>query len=105
MELTNIIIAVLFVFLAVIIRYGKVYWLIAGYNTMTKKQKEQFDIEGFALLFYWCFIIMGLLIGGGQYLLKWLGWKEAPLWIILIATGIILPILLIGGQKFDHNKS
>ncbi|MDO6595777.1 DUF3784 domain-containing protein [Oceanihabitans sp. 2_MG-2023] len=29
-----------------LIKYGKCYFLIAGYNTMTNEEKEKYHIEG-----------------------------------------------------------
>ncbi len=43
--------AILFVFFGVLIKYGKMYFLIAGYNTMSKEEKEKYDIEGIATVF------------------------------------------------------
>ena len=40
--------AIIFIILGIIIKYGKMYWLIAGYNTMPKEEKEKYDIEGIA---------------------------------------------------------
>ena len=39
-------VAVILGALGVMIRYFKWYWLIAGYNTMTRERKRQVDIEG-----------------------------------------------------------
>ena len=33
--------AIIFIVLGVLIKYGKMYFLIAGYNTMSKKEKEK----------------------------------------------------------------
>lgn len=39
-----IVIAILFIVLGVLIKYGKMYSLIAGYNTMPKDEKENYYI-------------------------------------------------------------
>lgn len=44
-------IAILFIVLGILIKYGKMYFLIAGYNTMSKEEKEKYDIEGIASVF------------------------------------------------------
>lgn len=41
-----IITAILFIILGIIIKYGKMYWLFAVYNTIPKEEKEKYDIEG-----------------------------------------------------------
>lgn len=33
-------VAILFIVLGILIKYGKMYWLIAGYNTMPKEEKK-----------------------------------------------------------------
>ena len=43
--------AILFIAFGILIKYGKMYFLIAGYNTMSKEEKEKYDIEGVATVF------------------------------------------------------
>ena len=43
--------AILFIAFGILIKYGKMYFLIAGYNTMSKEEKEKYDIEGIATVF------------------------------------------------------
>ena len=44
-------ISIIFIILGILIKYGKMYFLIAGYNTMTKAEKEKVDIKGIATVF------------------------------------------------------
>ena len=68
--------------------------LIAGYNTMTKEQKQNVDIKGFSSLMRNVFIVMGLSVIIFCFLLS-LNWAFG----IIILGGIIY--LLIGGQKYN----
>lgn len=68
--------------------------LIAGYNTMTKEQKESVDIKGFSTFLRNVFIVMGLSVIIFCFLLSW-NWAFG----IIILGGIIY--LLIGGQKYN----
>lgn len=68
--------------------------LIAGYNTMTKEQKENVDIKGFSSLMRNVFIIMGLSVIIFCFLLSW-SWAFG----IIILGGVIH--LLISGQKYN----
>lgn len=43
--------AIIFIILGILIKYGKMYWLIAGYNTMPKEEKEKYNIAGIANVF------------------------------------------------------
>ncbi|XMO86540.1 DUF3784 domain-containing protein [Algibacter sp. AS12] len=60
-----IVAALIFIILGVLIKYGKMYWLIAGYNTMPKEEKEKYNIEGIANLFRNVLCGMGLIIISG----------------------------------------
>ncbi|WP_119058545.1 DUF3784 domain-containing protein [Candidatus Ornithobacterium hominis] len=46
-----IVAAIIFIVLGILIKYGKMYWLVAGYNTMPKEEKEKYNIKGIANLF------------------------------------------------------
>ncbi len=46
-----IVVALFFIFFGIIIKYGKMYNLIAGYNTNSKEEQEKVDIEGIATVF------------------------------------------------------
>lgn len=45
MNFGTITVAVLFIVLGVVIRFGKASWLIAGYNTSSKDEKEKYDVK------------------------------------------------------------
>ncbi len=92
-------IALLCLLLGIAIKHWKWYWVISGYNTMSKEKKAQVDTEG-----------LGRFIGNGLYVLSvillvgaWLsanGFHTAFL-ILMIATGIMFPAFMIKAQKFD----
>lgn len=46
-----IVTAIIFIVLGILIKYGKMYFLIAGYNTMPREDKEKYNIAGIATLF------------------------------------------------------
>ena len=55
--------AALFAFLAAGIKFFKWHWLIAGYNTMSKKEQENVDAEGLGnFMGNWLFVLAGLLL-------------------------------------------
>ncbi|MBM7614304.1 DUF3784 domain-containing protein [Alkaliphilus hydrothermalis] len=92
-------IAVLFFVLAILIKHFKCYWLIAGYNTASKKEKEKVDIEG-----------LGIFMGNMMYLLscvmllgvilRTLGYKLVGdlTWIVVIGITIYM---VVKGQRFQ----
>ena len=65
-------IAILFIALGILIKYRKMYFLIAGYNTMSKEEKEKYDIDGIARVFRNVMFGMGFLIIIGFLVAKWL---------------------------------
>ncbi|PIV16936.1 MAG: hypothetical protein COS42_07415 [Flavobacteriales bacterium CG03_land_8_20_14_0_80_35_15] len=65
-----ILIAIIFIILGILIKYGKMYWLIAGYNTMPKDEKEKYNIEGIANLFRDVMFGMALIIIVGYFITK-----------------------------------
>lgn len=44
-------VAIIFIVLGILIKYVKMYFLVAGYNTMRKAEKSKYDIEGIAPIF------------------------------------------------------
>ena len=102
-EITNIVTGIFLIILGIVIKHGKMYILIAGYNTMPEKKKKNVDISGFASLMRNCFVLMGLMIIVGHYTLSYLGLIKLTDFLILISILIILPILIIKGRKYDKN--
>ncbi len=103
METINLITGVFLILIGVIIKHGKMYNLIAGYNTMSKEKKKNVDISGFASLMRNCFALMGTIIIAGHYILSYLELFKLTHFLILISVSGILPILLIKGKKYDNN--
>jgi hypothetical protein len=77
---------------------------IAGYNTMSKEQKKNVDIKEAATFIRNGFVIIGLIIIAGYYLLRWIGLIEFAQYIAPVSTIIGTAIIIIMAQKFDHNK-
>lgn len=63
-----IVIALLFIILGILIKYAKMYFLIAGYNTMPQEEKEKYDIKGIATLFRNVMFGMGLTMIAGYFI-------------------------------------
>ncbi len=65
-----ILVAIIFIILGILIKYGKMYWLIAGYNIMPIEEKEKYNIKGIANLFRNVLFGMALLIISGYIISK-----------------------------------
>jgi len=55
-------ITMFFVLLGSLVKYGKMYFLIAGYNTMSAEEKAEYDIERIASIFRNGFYAMAILM-------------------------------------------
>ncbi|MBU2937953.1 DUF3784 domain-containing protein [Lacinutrix sp. C3R15] len=96
--------AFIFMLLGALIKYGKCYFLIAGYNTMSKEEKEKYNIAALATLFKNVMFGMALLIIIGYFASKWFhnANLENIFLFISILTGI--PYLLITSNSKKYKK-
>ncbi|RZJ74089.1 MAG: DUF3784 domain-containing protein [Flavobacterium sp.] len=62
-----------FVLIAIFIKYGKMYFLIAGYNTLPASEKAKIDIERIATLLRNVMFAMAAIITIGCALTYWTG--------------------------------
>lgn len=102
MIVTGIFIFITMVALGVIIKYGKQYWLIAGYNTMPKEKQKNVDIAGLANFMGNCFFALGVIVLAGLLVSSRWYPNLFPAVIMLFVGGIIF--IVIRAQKFDKNK-
>lgn len=104
----SITVAIIFIILGVLIKYGKLYFLIAGYNTMPKKEQEKYDINGIATVFRNAMFGMALIMLLGYALSKWLENSNIDNYTFFIAIIVGLPYLLIVSNfskyKIDRDK-
>lgn len=78
--------------------------IIAGYNTMSREEKENVDIKGLSSHLRNGMILIGLLVILVPLLLNWVGFSKLAnqsLFFILF-IGVILTV--ITAQRYDHNK-
>jgi hypothetical protein len=78
--------------------------LIAGYNTMSKKQKEKVDIEGLSIFMRNGLIVIGLIVIIGYIALTSLGQHVSIDFFIpsVILIGVVF--LFFNAKKFDQNE-
>lgn len=102
-----LVVAIIYVTLGILIKYGKMYFLIAGYNTMSKEEQAKYDIEGIATLFRNVMFGMAAMIILGYIAEKWFDIPNGQ-WIALMASTILgIPYLLIkaNSEKYRIPKS
>jgi len=101
-------IAILFIILGIVVKYGKMFSLIAGYNTLPEKEKAKYDIEGIASVFRNGMFGMAFILIIGIIWAKWLNNPDIEILATYIAIIIGLPYLVIvsNSKKFKiHKKS
>ena len=101
-----IVTAIIFIILGVLIKYGKMYWLIGGYNTMPKEEKEKYDIEGIATIFRNVMFGMALIIIVGYFIAEITESPNIQDYAFWTSMAIGIPYLLIksNSKKFKLKK-
>lgn len=90
-----IIVPIVFILLGILIKYGKMYSLIAGYNTMTKQEKEKYDIESIATLMKNVMFGMAFVMITGLLLSHWTENSDYEFYALGLALILGIPYLLI----------
>ena len=97
--------ALIFVLCGVLIKYGKFYNLIAGYNTMSREEKEKYNIEKIATLFRSVMFYMATIIIVGYLISNYIENDKIGFYAIILATITGIPYLLIkSNSKAYKNK-
>jgi len=97
-------VAILFIVLGILIKYGKMYWLIAGYNTMPKEEKEKYNIEGIANLFRNVMFGMALIIISGYLIAKLTENPNIQNYAFWISMIVGIPYLLIASNSKKYKE-
>jgi hypothetical protein len=95
-------IPIIFILLGILIKYGKMYFLIAGYNTMSKAEKEKVDIKGIATVFRNAMFGMAAIMLLGYFIAEKL--KNPNLHSITFFGALMvgIPYLLIQSNSKKH---
>lgn len=96
-------IGILFIILGISVKYFKCYWLIAGYNTMSKEQKKNVDTEALGkLMGNYMFLLGATFIIGGVLAFKDL--KTIGTILLIVPVFILTPYVIVKAQKYDKNS-
>ncbi len=90
-----ILVALLFVIIGILVKNGKMYFLIAGYNTMSTEEKAKYDIEGIASVMRNAMFGMAIIIAIGYFLSVSLSKPNVESFSLISALIIGLPYILI----------
>ena len=98
-------VAILFIVLGILIKYGKMYWLIAGYNTMSKEEKEKYNIEKIANVFRNVMFGMALIIILGYLIAKLTENPNIQNYAFWTSMIVGIPYLLIESNSKKYKKN
>ena len=101
-----IVTATIFIILGILIKYGKMYSLIAGYNTMSKEEQEKYDIKGIATVFRNAMFGMALIMIVGFFLARNIDNLKIETYSFWTSLIIGIPYLLIksNSKEFKIKK-
>ena len=95
---------VTFIICAYMINEKNADMLLAGYNTMSKKEKEYFDLKNY-LIFFRKFFINLTIYSSLIFLIFLVFYGETTAFIVYLASTLIpLPYLIYKGNKFKIKK-
>ncbi len=98
-----IVVSVIFIALGIAIKYGKLYFLIAGYNTMSKEKQQSYDIDGIATIFRNAMFGMAFIMITGYLISKALDNSEIEKYALIGSLLLGLPYLLIVSNSSKYN--
>ncbi|SDE84512.1 protein of unknown function [Pricia antarctica] len=98
--------AILFIIIGAVVKYGKAYFLIAGYNTLPKKEKAKYNIDGIATVFRNTFFAMAIGLLMGYFLSDWINIQnfENIVAISCIVIGVTYLLIKSNSKKFKIAK-
>lgn len=100
-------VASIFIIFGILIKYFKMYFLIAGLNTMSHKQRAQYDLEKIGTLFRNVMFTMAILLTVGYFLSRWLQMPvvEYTIFFCTVIGGCIYLITKANSKKYKKFES
>lgn len=101
-----IILGLIFIVLSTGIKYGKMYYLIAGYNTMSKAEKAKVDIQGVASLMMKVFGAIGIALIIASILIDYYNAHEIEGYVIapIVISGTLWLVIRSNSKKYRINR-
>lgn len=104
--MASILVSFIFIILGIAIKNGKMYNLIAGYNTMTKEQQKKYNIEGIAVVFRNGLFAIAILNCIGYLISLWLNNPQIEFYTIIFSVliGVTYILVLSNSSKYKIKK-
>ena len=103
-NLFSIIMGIIIATIGIIIQKSRSYNLIAGYNTMSSKERKKINIELVAKVIRNAFIILGLIWIFIPIICDYLGFTIFKYWILIALHLIVCALLIIIINTSDKYK-
>ena len=100
----ELILGIVFIVVGLLIKYGKMYFLIAGLNTMNHKQRAEYNLEKIGTLFRNVLCSMGVFIIIGSLLASRYDYSHMDWVLTLIAVLVGTPILLFKSNSDKYRS-
>ncbi|TDQ32209.1 DUF3784 domain-containing protein [Zeaxanthinibacter enoshimensis] len=97
-------VAIIFVIAGGLIKFGKMYFLIAGYNTLPKEEKAKYNAAGLATVMCYGLLGMAVIIVLGYLAARWLDHPGIENYALFGALVVGLPYILINANSGKYRK-
>lgn len=92
-DIVGLIVAIIVIAIGIIFLTGRGAFLLAGYNTMSKSEKEKYDSTALCKFMGKIFLPLGVLMPcvslGKIYNITWLWWAYSLVVLVLLAFAVI----------------
>ena len=95
-------VAVIFILAGALVKFGKMYFLIAGYNTLPKEERKKYDAAGIATVMWHGLLGMAIIIVIGHFATKWLDNPQIEVYTMFGALLVGMPYILIKANSSKY---
>ena len=100
-------VAIIFILAGALVKFGKMYFLIAGYNTLPKEERKKYNADGIATVMWNGLLGMAIIIMIGHFASLWLDNSQIEVYTMFGALIIGMPYILIktnsGKYRIDQD--
>lgn len=98
-------VALIFIILGIAVKYGKMYHLMAGYNTLPEKERRKYNAKGLAAILANTLFSMAVIIVGGVLAGSWLNNPEIERYTFYPTLAVGISYLLIKSNSGKLKRS
>lgn len=102
--LTVIATGLIYVFVSRFVNEDNAKTWLSGYNTMSKEEREKFDLKGYLVFFKSFFYNLGIYGTLIYFVFYFLTDEQFAIWVWIAIQLIPIPFLLYKGKQFNNNS-